>query len=221
MPCHTCQVRDAVFRRVGRPRGARSGVTRERIVTAASGVFGEFGYHATTFQAIAERARLTRPAINHYFPSKKLLYQAVLTQAETLFEHAVDQARTEPTLVGQLASVIVSFTQLGEDDRTVAAFAVTAVVDAQRDPVLKSVVGDIQGPPRAFLAGALTDAIDRGELVSTSGVGELTEMLLAVLWGIAFYVSLVGNQAAAAGVVATLQALLTQELWQLRQPADG
>ncbi|WP_235653794.1 hypothetical protein [Mycolicibacter icosiumassiliensis] len=46
-------------------------------------------------------------------------------------------------------------------------------------------------------------------------------MLLAVLWGITFYVSLVGNQAAAAGVVATLQALLSQELWQLRQPADG
>lgn len=190
-------------------------------MSAASGVFGEFGYHATTFQAIAERAQLTRPAINHYFPSKQLLYQAALTQAEGLFDHAVDQARTEQTLVGQLAAVIVSFTQLGERDRTVAAFAVTAVVDAQRDPVLKSLVGDIQGPPRAFLAEALTDAVDRGELVTTSGMGELIEMLLAVLWGITFYVSLVGNQAAAAGVVATLQALLSQELWQLRQPADG
>lgn len=97
----------------------------------------------------------------------------------------------------------------------------TAVVDAQRDPVLKSLVGDIQGPPRAFLAEALTDAVDRGELVTNSGIGELTEMLLAVWWGVAFYVSLVGNQATSAGVVATLQALLTQELWQLRQPADG
>lgn len=206
---------------MGRPRGARSGVTRERIVTAASGLFGEFGYHATTFQAVAERAQLTRPAINHYFPSKQLLYQAVLTQAATLFERAVEQARTESTLIGQLSSIIVSFAQLGEEDRTVAAFAVTAVVDAQRDPVLKSLVGDIQGPPRAFLAEALTDAVDRGELVTNSGIGELTEMLLAVWWGVAFYVSLVGNQATSAGVVATLQALLTQELWQLRQPADG
>ncbi|KLO27267.1 TetR family transcriptional regulator [Mycolicibacter heraklionensis] len=214
-------MRDAAFRRVGRPRGARSGVTRERIVTAASGLFGEFGYHATTFQAVAERAQLTRPAINHYFPSKQLLYQAVLTQAATLFERAVEQARTESTLIGQLSSIIVSFAQLGEEDRTVAAFAVTAVVDAQRDPVLKSLVGDIQGPPRAFLAEALTDAVDRGELVTNSGIGELTEMLLAVWWGVAFYVSLVGNQATSAGVVATLQALLTQELWQLRQPADG
>ena len=214
-------MRDVAFRRVGRPRGARSGVTRDRIVTAASGVFGEFGYHVTTFQAIAERAQLTRPAINHYFPNKQLLYRAALTQAEGLFDHAVDQARTEQTLVGQLAAVIVSFTQLGERDRTVASFAVTAVVDAQRDPVLKSLVGDIQGPPRALLAEALTDAVDRGELVATSGMGELIEMLLAVLWGITFYVSLVGNQAAAAGVVATLQALLSQELWQLRQPADG
>lgn len=101
-------------------------MTRERIVTAASGLFGEFGYHATTFQAVAERAQLTRPAINHYFPSKQLLYQAVLTQAATLFERAVEQARTESTLIGQLSSIIVSFAQLGEEDRTVAAFAVTA-----------------------------------------------------------------------------------------------
>lgn len=196
-------------------------MTRERIVTAARGVFGEFGYHATTFQAVAERSELTRPAINHYFPSKQLLYQAVVAHAVEVFESAVEQARTQRTLVGQLSSVIVYLAELGQEDRSAAAFAITAVVDAQRDPMLQSLVGDMQGPAREFLAQALTDAIVRGELVTAAGVDDMTEMLLAVLWGVSFYVSLVGNQAASAGVVATLQALLTQELWQLRQPADG
>lgn len=214
-------MQESALRRVGRPRGARSGVTRARIVTAARGLFGEFGYHATTFQAVAERAQLTRPAINHYFPRKQLLYQAVLAQTAAMFERAVEQARTEQTLVAQLSSVIASAAQLGEEDRAAAAFAVTAVVDAQRDPMLRALIGDIQGLPRAFLAGAVADAIARGELVTTSRIPELTEMLLAVLWGIAFYVSLGGSQADSAGVVASLQALLTQDLWQLRQPSDG
>lgn len=196
-------------------------MTRERIVTAAGGVFGEFGYHATTFQAIAERAELTRPAINHYFPSKRLLYQAVLTQAEALLNQAVDQARSEPTLVAQLSSIVAAFARLGEEDHAVAVFVVTAVVDAQRDPALRSLVGTIQVPTRAFLAAALTDAIERGELLTTTGVAELAEMLLAVLWGITSYVALLARPGATAGVVATLQALLAQELWQLRQPVDG
>lgn len=213
-------MQNAALRRVGRPRGARSNETRERIVTAARGLFGEFGYHATTFQAVAERAQLTRPAINHYFPNKQLLYQAVLGQAAAMFEHAVEQARGEPTLVAQLSSVIAAAAQLGEDDPTAAAFAVTAVVDAQRDPTLRALAGDIQGLPRAFLTEAVSDAIARGEIVTTSKIPDLAEMLLAVLWGIAFYVSLGGTQRDSAGVVASLQALLTQELWKLQQPSD-
>ncbi len=47
---------------------------------AAREVFSELGYDAATFQAIAIRADLTRPAINHYFASKRLLYQEVVDQ---------------------------------------------------------------------------------------------------------------------------------------------
>lgn len=209
------------FRQVGRPRGPRSGLTRERIVAAAGGIFGELGYHATTFQAIAERAQLTRPAINHYFPRKDLLYQAVLAQTWALFDGAVERARSETTLIGQLSSVILSFAQLGEENRTAAAFAVTAVLDAQRDPELRELVGDLQAPTRQFLSSVLGNAVDRGELVTEAGIDELTETVLAVFWGIGFYVSLVDSQDASARVIANVQALLSQQLWQLRQPADG
>lgn len=188
---------------------------------AARGVFGEFGYHATTFQSIAERAQLTRPAINHYFASKEMLYAAVLAQNTALFEGAVERSRAESALIGQLSSLILSFAQLGGEDRTASAFAVTAVLDAQRDPHLRLLAGDMQGPTREFLAGVLTEAINRGELVTDAGVAELTEMLLAVLWGIGFYVALVGDRVASALVITNLQALLTQDLWRLCPLTDG
>ena len=41
-------------------------------------MFSELGYDAATFQEIAVRADLTRPAINHYFKSKRALYQEVI-----------------------------------------------------------------------------------------------------------------------------------------------
>ena len=47
---------------------------------AAREVFSELGYDAATFQAIAIRADLTRPAINHYFASKRVLWAEVVEQ---------------------------------------------------------------------------------------------------------------------------------------------
>jgi len=38
------------------------------------------GYEAATFQEIAARADLTRPAINHYYPSKEALYRHVVAE---------------------------------------------------------------------------------------------------------------------------------------------
>ena len=51
---------------------------------AAREVFSELGYDAATFQAIAIRADLTRPAINHYFASKRLLYREVVEQTNAM-----------------------------------------------------------------------------------------------------------------------------------------
>ncbi|MGV0625657.1 TetR/AcrR family transcriptional regulator [Mycolicibacter minnesotensis] len=202
-------------RGAGRPRGVRSGLTKERIVAAACGVFGEFGYRATTFQAVADRADVTRPAVNHYFPRKQLLYTAVLAQTGVLLDGAIELARTQKTLIEQLSSVISSFAEIGERQPTAAAFAVTAALDARRDPELRSLVGDIQGTTREFLAVALADAMDRGELRTDSGLRELTDLLLAALWGVVFYVSQLGGKEATERVAAGLEALLAQRLWQL------
>ncbi|MEO6792234.1 MAG: TetR/AcrR family transcriptional regulator [Mycobacterium sp.] len=202
--------------RPGRPRGARSGLTRARIVTAARRAFSELGYEATTFQAVATRANLTRPAINHYFASKELLYRAVVADAESLINRAVDQARTEATLVGQLTWFILSVAQFEEDDRMSAGFVISAMLDAYRHPELQPLVGDMSAATRRFLTGSLTDAVDRGELATAMDVPALTEMLQAVLWGVGFYVTYVGDRRESVAVIANVRALLAHQLWQLR-----
>ena len=66
--------------RTGSSPAAKAAETRERIIRAAREVFSELGYDAATFQAIAVRADLTRPAINHYFASKRVLWGEVVGQ---------------------------------------------------------------------------------------------------------------------------------------------
>src|SRR5215831_19509970 len=68
----------------GRPPAAKAAETRERIVRAARQVFSELGYDAATFQEIAVRADLTRPAINHYFKTKNLLYREVVERTNEI-----------------------------------------------------------------------------------------------------------------------------------------
>jgi len=186
-------------------------------VTAARAVFSELGYGATTFQAVASRAALTRPAVNHYFANKQLLYRAVLDEADAMVTDAVQQALTQTDLLEQLSTFVLVVAQLDQDDRTVAAFVVTAVLDAERHPELRDLVGGTSLITRDFLSGVLTAAIERGELSTEVDVGALSELLLAVLWGIGFYVAFVGDQQESAAVIAHVRLLLANQLWQLRQ----
>src|SRR5689334_25341182 len=89
----------------GRPPAAKAAETRERILRAAREVFSELGYDAATFQAIAIRADLTRPAINHYFANKRVLYGEVLDQTNAMVVAAGRRrAEEETTFIRRLSS---------------------------------------------------------------------------------------------------------------------
>lgn len=202
--------------RLGRPRAARATDTRDRILQAARDVFSEHGYESTTFQIVASRAELTRPAINHYFTSKPALYRAVLAQTTMVVAAALDRARQETCLIGRLSAYLLAIAQPPDENRTAAAFVVSAVLDAQRRPELRPLVDDLQAGTREFLQWVVTEAIDRGELVTEATVPELADMLSALLWGIGFYSAFVGDREQAATVTTDLQLLLAHRLWQIK-----
>ena len=49
-----------------------------KILNAADHVFAKFGFDGATVDAIADRARLSKPNLHYYFRTKRLLYSAVL-----------------------------------------------------------------------------------------------------------------------------------------------
>jgi len=202
-------------RRPGRPPAAKADETRKRIVNAARQVFSEHGYDGATFQAIAELADLTRPAINHYFSSKRVLYREVVDQTNELVVRAgIERARNESTMVGRLSAFISVAQQAEAKIPATAAFLVTAVMESQRHPELTRDRSDPVEISREFLTWAVNDAIARGELVADADVSTLTETLLMVLCGVGFYAGYLRTHHEMDTVTGSLQQLLAGDLWR-------
>ncbi len=202
----------------GRPPAAKAAETRERIIQAAREVFSELGYDAATFQAIAVRADLTRPAINHYFASKRVLWREVVEQTNTQVVSAgMERAQGHPGLLSRLSSFFAAVMQADSEDRSAAAFLVTSVLEAQRHPELSDEEHDSLKNSRAFVSWAVNDAIKRGELTTDTDVGHLVEMLVAVMWGMGFYAGFVGTHEELGAVVHKFELLMANKLWHLHE----
>jgi AcrR family transcriptional regulator len=215
---HNLTVPHAASRRPGRPPAAKAADTRERIVRAAREVFSELGYDAATFQAIAIRADLTRPAINHYFASKRVLYREVVEQTNALVVSAgMARAQGETTLLGRLSAFFAVAMQADSEDRSAAAFLVTSVLESQRHPELRHEQPDSLENSRVFVSRAVNDAIERGELTTDDDVGAIVEMLVAMLWGMGFYAGFVGSHNELETIVHKFELLLTNKLWRLSE----
>ncbi|MDT5011085.1 MAG: hypothetical protein QOH57_2702 [Mycobacterium sp.] len=184
---------------------------------AAREVFSELGYDAATFQEIAVRADLTRPAINHYFKSKRVLYQEVVERTnEIVVALSVKKAFESPTLLGQLDAFIDAAVGADFGDRSAAAFLVTSVMEAQRHPELRDDQHDALLATRSFLNWAITGAIERGELTTDTPVAPLVEMMTAMLWGIGFYAGFVGGHTELKTITDEFKQLLLGKLWDWR-----
>ncbi|KUI45952.1 TetR family transcriptional regulator [Mycobacterium sp. GA-1199] len=201
----------------GRPPAAKAAETRERIIGAAREVFSELGYDAATFQAIAIRADLTRPAINHYFANKQVLWREVVQQTNAAIVSAGKaRAQNENNLLARLSAYFTAAMQADSEDRSAAAFLVTSVLEAQRHPELSDEEHDSLKHSREFVAWAVNDAIARGELATDTEVDSLVEMLVAVMWGMGFYAGFVGSHDELKAVVRQFELLMSNNLWRLQ-----
>ncbi|CAM2756617.1 TetR family transcriptional regulator [Mycobacterium intermedium] len=198
----------------GRPPAAKADETRKRIIGAARQVFSERGYDGATFQAIALRADLTRPAINHYFSSKRLLYREVADQTNgILMMESIERAQREATLMGRFTVFIEHAMSANSEHPAASAFVVTHVLESQRHPELSADEDEAVVRAREFLAWVVTDGIKNGEVRSDIDVEALVEALLVVLCGVGFYAGYLEGAAKMGALTGVLRQLMAGALW--------
>lgn len=198
----------------GRPPAAKSAETRGRILTAAREVFSEVGYDAATFQEIAARADLTRPAINHYYPSKHALYRHVVEQTNSaLIATCLEDAAREENFQERIRAFLQAAVQAQDYNRAAAAFLVSSVLEYRRHPELSREDSDSLELTRSFAFATVKDGISNGELQADLDVDSAAEMLVAAFWGIGFYAGFVGDQGRLAAVSEQFMTLLRSSGW--------
>jgi len=171
-------------RRPGRPVGGDAEATRRQILAAGLEIFADVGFEATTFMAIGNRAGVTRPAVNHYFPSKSALYRTVLGVVTDRVADAADTASRAPTLADQLLGFIGEVIVSAEP--STARFLLQSALDLARQPELAAGAEHHPGATvDQFIRSAVDQAVSRGELQADADSTALAEMFTAIFWGAA------------------------------------
>ena len=200
-------------RRPGRPPAAKADETRRRIIQAARLVFSERGYDGATFQAIAARADLTRPAINHYFSSKRALYREVLDDTNKFVIGAgIKQAEQETTLAAQLTAFISEATRANAENPAGSAFLISGVLESQRHPDLAGTENDSVRIAREFLVRVVNGAIERGEIVTDIDTSALVEMQLVLVCGVGLYAGYIESPEQLLALTGVMRRLLESAL---------
>ena len=85
---------------------------RDRILQAATQLFGEHGFAGTSVRAVVEAAGVTKPTMYYYFSNKKALFQEVIEAQLEVLRSMVDEAiHTEGTVRERLSGFITRYVQ--------------------------------------------------------------------------------------------------------------
>lgn len=201
-------------RRRGRPPASDGPSTEKRILQTAREVFAELGYEKCTFSEIAARAGVTRPAVNHYFRSKKELYEAVFESTQqSVIEVGVTRASDRVDLAERLTAFLETASQADSVDRSYARFTTSSLLDGFRHPELRDHANAQLDSVRGFVRETLEEAIARGDARADLDVPAVTEMLVAIMWGMGLYAGFVGTHDQLETVVDQFSRLLNGSLW--------
>lgn len=159
------------------PRAER----RQTIVDGAARAFAAAGFDATSMEAIAQQAGVTKLILYRHFESKEELYRTVLQEVSGDLAHRVTEAVTPAVRRGALVPAFLAvarrhpdgfrllwrhasreprFAAYAEDVRTVSAAFARRLLEARCDPALL----DWAAPTVvAFLVEAVLTWLDTGD----------------------------------------------------------
>ena len=156
--------------------------TRERILAAATQCFLQQGIAKSTMHDVARVADLSRGTVYRYFPDRRSLVDATITQhARQYYDEAARAMEPLPTLAAKIGAFGEVFA------RTLTRHRYGAVVPDDLD-FFRIMASDLDGALRrmsAFLRPYVCQAKERRELAATVDEHEGSELLARMLMSVA------------------------------------
>lgn len=161
-------------------RGPGSEQTRVRLLRAAAELIAEQGWGAVRTRAVAERAGLPHGAVSYHFRGKQeLLTEAALyTFAQALpLEGLVGEQGTPPDLVELIEGWL---TGAETTDPVVTGVGMEAMLQAERDPVLRRRLAELMGRYREAMTELVASSQRRRTTTVQTDPAGLAALLAAI-----------------------------------------
>lgn len=175
-------------------------------------MINERGYEATTFQAIAMRASISRPTMHYYFATKEQIYGSLHREAYSVVSLAVAAAQLEKTLLKQLVAFISAARQLDPQGGSMIQFLITSRLAQHRHPELRSSSAPVVEAVGDFFGWLVEDAVRRGEVRADADGPAVANLLSAIFWGVGLLGGFPDVSAGMSGIAKQLNSLFCRGL---------
>ncbi len=176
---------DVVSRRGGRPSKADAEQLAHRIVDAGTELFFTLGYGATTIEAVAQRARISKRTFYHRFENKSALFSAVVHRTIERLRPPADVPLLHGATLSQILCGLANLILRAALSPPAIALHRLIVAESSRFPDLAAVVANEGASEEAIrlIAGVLEREARAGNLTldnSTFAAQQFLHMVIAV-----------------------------------------
>lgn len=178
----------------GRPKGASSEETHDRIIAAARRIFAEHGYANTQNRKIAEAADVTTSTLYHYFEGKLDLYVSVFRASERELTEAYEQAAKREGIAEQLDAIFAGSLSLHARDESLLVFLAGTAREMRSHKELARAISKCPIHTRKILAETLERAAKKGEIPASTDVEAVVSLIFALTSGVSLYASFLGPE---------------------------
>ena len=133
------------------------------MLSTATGLFIQHGYHGLAMRQIAEALHVSKPALYYHFKDKEELFLAILTMYLDEMEKAIDRIMTEPVTGQEKVRDFMEYVLAQPPDQRAIIHLASQEVRQLSDPVRKSFGQIYQEKFIGKIEGILKEGMQGGE----------------------------------------------------------
>ena len=166
----------------GRPAGADSEQTKEKIINAARLEFAANGYDGASITSIARNVGIAPSAIYHYFQSKENLYTQVFNRTSSTIWDSVTPAGEAKTLLEAMTDLLDNSRQISTDLPSYSDFLASLPIEAKMHPEFSDLLQQRADHQDKTFRKLASIGIASGEIDFLSE-DEATELIRSIVMG--------------------------------------